>query len=81
MQVFLTPEAKKQHLRLSKVEQRKVEKRLVLLEDKPLSGKKLLGKYANLRSLRAWPYRIIYYINSRQEVWVVSILHRQGVYR
>ncbi len=84
MKVLLTSDAEKQFLKLSKSESIKVEKKLKLLTQAPYAGKKLSGEYANQRSLRAWPYRIIYMVTfaSRQETIIVAaILHRQGVYK
>ena len=82
MQVIITPRALKQYNRLSKIEQVKIKKKLLALEQYPQEGKKLSGEYSELRSLRAWPYRIIYFIDTRQkEIFIVTIAHRQGVYK
>ena len=82
MQVILSKEANKQYNKIPKSNQIKVKKKLLLLEENPLAGKKLSGKYSKLRSLKSWPYRIIYQIlDKEKEVWVVSILHRQGSYK
>lgn len=82
MKVFLTRTAEKQKLRIPKPELEKVEKQLIYLKRNPLSGKKLLGDYAGTRAIRAWPYRIVYYIKKPgNEIWIVSILHRQGTYK
>jgi mRNA-degrading endonuclease RelE of RelBE toxin-antitoxin system len=83
MKVLLTADAEKQFLKLPKPERSKVEKKLKLLTQNPHIGKKLAGAYADQRSLRAWPYRIIYTVSalSNQEaVIVLAILHRQGAY-
>ena len=82
MEVILTPKALKQYNHLPKAEQTKIKKKLSALQLNALEGKKLSGEYAELRSLRAWPYRVIYYIDNPQEkVFVVTIAHRQGVYK
>lgn len=82
MQVFLAREAQKQYKSLDRPEQKKVDKKISLLGQDPLAGKKLTGKFEGLRSAKAWPYRVIYQIKeSVGEIWIVSILHRQGVYR
>lgn len=80
MKVILTPEAKKQYNHLPKREQVKIKKKLVWLESDPLSGKKLSGTLKELRSMRVWPYRILYFIE-HDIAWIVSILHRQGAYK
>jgi len=82
MKVFITSEAKKQFRRLPKNQQSKIKKKLLLIQNSPLSGKKLTGKLKPYRSLKAWPYRIIYWINSRsKQAWIISILHRQHAYK
>ncbi|MBI2405497.1 type II toxin-antitoxin system RelE/ParE family toxin [Candidatus Microgenomates bacterium] len=82
MRVFFTKEACKHFSNLSTTEQLKIKKRAAVLESYPLAGKKLSGKFVGQRALRAWPYRIIYYIdNVHKEVWVTSIVHRQGAYK
>lgn len=82
MQVIVTPKALKQYNNLPKTEQLKIKKKLYILEQNPLEGKKLSGAYAILYSIRAWPYRIIYYIDEKQKkLFIVTIAHRQGVYK
>ena len=79
LQVIITPKAQKQYDHLPKSVQVKIKKKLGTLINDPYAGKKLSGELAQLRSLRAWPYRIIYYI-AKDKVFVTSIIHRQGVY-
>ncbi|OGM08521.1 hypothetical protein A2Z67_02205 [Candidatus Woesebacteria bacterium RBG_13_36_22] len=82
MQVIITPRVLKQYNRLPKTEQVKIKKKLLMLEQYPQEGKKLSGEYSELHSLKAWPYRIIYFIDNRQrKVYIVTISHRQGVYK
>lgn len=81
MQVIITPKAVKQYSHIPKSEQAKLKKKLLSLEQSPQEGKKLSGEFEQLRSLKAWPYRIIYYIDKKQsKVFVVTIAHRQGAY-
>ncbi len=81
MKVLITPKAQKHFAHLPKKEQIKIKKKFTLLEQSPSSGKKLIGEYAELRTLRAWPYRIFYYINETEHIlYVTSILHSQGAY-
>jgi len=83
MRVLLTADAEKQFLKLPKPERSKVEKKLKLLTQNPHAGKKLAGVYVDQRSLRAWPYRIIYTVSAppnQEAVIVLAILHRQGAY-
>ncbi len=82
MEVIVTPKALKQYKHFPKTEQAKIAKKLLILEQNAQEGKKLSGECAELRSLRAWPYRIVYYINKKQKkVFIVTIVHRQGVYK
>jgi mRNA-degrading endonuclease RelE of RelBE toxin-antitoxin system len=82
MQVIVTPKALKQYNHLPQTEKAKIKKKLLVLEQNSKEGKKLSGEYAELRSLRVWPYRIIYYIDEVQKkIFIVTIAHRQGVYK
>ncbi|MFH2085640.1 MAG: type II toxin-antitoxin system RelE/ParE family toxin [bacterium] len=78
--VFLTPQSQKDYKKLPLAEQKKIKKRLTLLEIDLHAGKKLTGKLKEVYSLRAWPYRILYILQGK-EVWVTHIAHRQGVYK
>lgn len=82
MQLIITPKAQKHFGKLPKPEQKKIIKKLSVLADDPLSGKKLEGDLQEIRSIRAWPYRILYYIDTKNKtVYITSILHRQGAYK
>ncbi len=82
MLVILSKDAQKQYEHLPRVDQIKVRKKLLLLEEEPTAGKKLTGELGGIRSLRAWPYRIIYEINKlKKRVEILKIAHRQGVYK
>lgn len=82
MHVIVTPKALKQYKYLPIPEQSKIKRKLIMLEQNPLEGKKLAGSLAEVRSLKAWPYRILYYIDEKaKKVFVVTIAHRQGVYK
>lgn len=82
MLVILSKDSKKQYDHLSPSEQKKVKKKLLSLEINPLGGKKLSGDLSMFRSLRVWPYRIIYTINKEgRRVEVSDIEHRRGVYK
>lgn len=78
-QVIITPKAQKQYKKLPPKQQAKIKKKLVSLGNNPNAGKKLAGELAQLRSLRAWPYRIIYYLD-KNKIFITSIVHRQGAY-
>ncbi len=79
--VLITLQAQKEYQKLPSKERLKIHRKLNELRINPLAGKKLVGKLAGLYSLKIWPYRAIYLIKKKNEIWVVSILHRQGAYR
>lgn len=80
--LILSKSAQKQYKRLPQTEQKKISKKLFSLLRNPLSGKKLEGELIIYRSLRAWPYRIIYLFDEENnQVKITSILHRQGAYK
>lgn len=81
MEVIITPKALKQYTQIPKPDQLKIRKKLLLLNQHPYEGKKLSGDLVGLRSLRAWPYRIIYLVDEKlSKLYVATIAHRQGVY-
>ena len=52
------------------------------LSEDPYIGKKLDGKFADVRSCRVWPYRILYRIKEKElVVLIIRIWHRQRAYR
>ncbi len=79
MNLEYKPQAVKQLKKLPKMAVKKIIRKLELLLTEPLIGKQLKGEMEGLRSLRAWPYRIIYEVKSNSVV-IYSIAHRQGVY-
>ena len=82
MLVIISKDAHKQYEHLSKSEQIKVRKKILLLAENPTAGKKLVGELRGIRSLRVWPYRIIYEINeAKKRIEVHKIAHRQGAYK
>lgn len=82
MEVSLIDRAIRELKHLPIQEQNKIKKKLQLLRENPLVGKKLTGDFAGTRSLRAWPYRIIYLIEEEKKiVKVITIIHRQGAYK
>lgn len=82
MQVIITPKAEKQYNQLPQSEKIKVKKKIKILEVDPYFGKKLSGELSDLRSFRAWPYRIFYHIDlNKKIIFIIGILHRQGAYK
>lgn len=82
IRIFLSKEAEKFFLKLNHLDQKKIIKAIDKLQKDPLVGEKLKGGYQGLFKLRAWPYRVIYsFDQNSRTVLVVTIGHRQGVYR
>lgn len=82
MDVLLTKEANNQYNKLIKTDKTKIDKKILLLFRDSSAGKKLSGEFIGKYSLKAWPYRIIYIIDkSKNAIWILSIIHRQGAYK
>jgi len=82
MQVEFSDTARKQLRKLPKSEKIKVLKKIQLLKEDLYAGKKLLGAFEGLRSLKAWPYRIIYrYSPTDKLLFINAIEHRQQAYQ
>lgn len=80
--LFMTKQADKQFEGLQKKDQKRVQATFEVLRENPLAGKQLEGKYKGLRSLRVWPYRILYAVDHRIiTVTVVKVGHRKDVYK
>jgi len=82
MVVSFSETAEKQYAKLPKPERKKIDRKIELLQLRPISGKKLKGDLQEQYSLKAWPYRILYAVDTKKKIlYVLSILHRQGVYK
>lgn len=80
--LYFSKEAEKLFSKLNSINQKKVSKAIEKLEKSPLVGEKLKGEYQGLLKLYAWPYRVIYsFDNKNKIILIVSIGHRQGVYK
>ena len=82
MKVELSEKSISNLKKLPSSEKKKIFKKLHLLEENPLLGKKLTGEFNGLFSFKAWPYRIIYQFQLNvKRIFIVTIDHRQGVYK
>jgi mRNA interferase RelE/StbE len=81
MALFLTQTFQKNFLRLPKNIQPKVESALQKIFSNPLVGKRLLGDLEGEFSLRVGSYRIIYFLDKENNIWVETVSHRKEVYR
>lgn len=79
MTIELSSEALKNFQKIPHAERKKIQRKIDSLAANPLLGKKLDGKLKDFRSVRAWPYRIIYLLELNI-ITVVRIGHRQGAY-
>jgi mRNA interferase RelE/StbE len=60
----------------------RVAKILLILPKQPQLGKKLTGDLRGLRSVRVWPYRIIYRLFKKYLlILIINIGHRRNIYR
>jgi len=80
MEIFYKPQAVKQMKKLTARERDTILRKIVLLTTNPYAGKKLSGELTNLRSLRSWPFRIVYALE-KNKVVIYSVAHRQSVYK
>lgn len=63
------------------IHKKKIRKAIAFLSINPFLGKKLGGKLKDKRSVRIWPYRIIYKVYKKEvTVLIVSVAHRGGAY-
>lgn len=82
MRVEYSDIARKQLRKLPKDKQIKVLQKIEKLKNDPYAGKKLKGEFEGLRSLKAWPYRIIYrYLSQDKLLFINVIQHRQKAYK
>lgn len=81
MQVAYSKDALKQIKKLPKTEVIKVFKKIEIIKQDPFYGKKLEGEFSEIRSVRAWPYRIIYSFSAAEGLIIRAIKHRQGAYK
>ena len=56
----------------------KVKKKLELLSSSPLAGKMLSGEFYGVRSLRAWPLRILYTFDPDKQVIIIEAIEYRG---
>ncbi len=82
MKVEYSRTAEKQIKKLPKDKQIKVLATIEKLKKDPYAGKKLKGEFEELRSLKVWPYRIIYrYLPQERLLFINVIKHRQKAYK
>ena len=81
-QILTTSRFDKELLRLDVRYRQKIENAIEDLATNPLLGKKLNDNLKKYRSIREGVYRIIYEVKKdKLIILVVSVQHRQGVYK
>lgn len=82
MRVEYSNTARKQLKKLTLTKRIKILKEIEKLKNDPYAGKKLKGEFEDLRSLKIWPYRIIYrYLSQDRLLFINVVQHRQAVYK
>lgn len=82
MKLQYSSRAQKDLTKLPRIKVRAILKKIELLPTSLFLGKKLGGKFKEFYSLKVWPYRVIYQINKWQKIiFIVTVEHRQGVYK
>ena len=79
--IIISTRASKELRNLPADMRRKIDRAIDILRENPFMGKKLHADFEGMRSLRVWPYRIVYVIARHiVTVTVLRVGHRQGVY-
>jgi mRNA-degrading endonuclease RelE of RelBE toxin-antitoxin system len=82
MEIIYAPTVLKNLSKIPLPDLKKVKKKIESLKSDPLSGKNLKGEFEGLKSLRAWPLRIIYIFDSKKDIIkIVAIDYRGQVYK
>ena len=82
MKVNYSKTSLKQLKKLTRTKQIEILKKIEKLKNNPDAGKKLKGPLKNFRSLKTWPYRIIYqYSKNDRAIFINIIQHRQSAYK
>lgn len=82
IKIYFSKEAQKFLRKLNSTDQEKISKAIDKVKTNPLAGEKLKGEYKSLLKIYAWPYLVIYgFDNKKRNIFVVTIGHRQGIYK
>lgn len=78
MEIRYKAEAIKQLQKIGSKDKKKAKKKLELLISNPFEGKPLQGQLKGLRSLRAWPLRIIYTYDKKHNLIIIETVDYRG---
>ncbi len=82
MEILYKDEAVRKLKSLGPAEKQKAKRKIESILFNPLAGKILKGEFSSLRSLKAWPLRIIYTFDSRsQTITIITVDYRGNVYK
>lgn len=82
MEIIYAPTVIKNLSKIPSPDLKKVKKKIEILKPDPLSGKNLKGEFSGLKSLRAWPLRIIYILDHKKDIIkIVAIDYRGQAYK
>lgn len=82
MKLVLKDEAVKRLKRIGSAEKIKAKRKIYSLLSDPFQGKMLMGKLKGLRSVKAWPLRIVYTFDPvEQVIQIETIDYRGRVYK
>ncbi len=78
---YLTNTVQKKFQKLPKDIQVRIEDALREISLNPYVGKKLMSELEGEYSFRIGRYRIIYFMDEMQNIWIETVNHRKDVYR
>jgi len=78
MEIRYKPEAIKQLKKIGAKDKNKVRRKIESLDANPFGGKLLQGQLKDIRSLRAWPLRIIYTFDSKSKIITIETVDYRG---
>ena len=81
MRLVYTHQAFKKLNKIGASDLPKVKKKLVNLSNGILVGKDLKGEFSGIKSVRAWPLRIMYRLDTNHRIVILDIDYRGNVYK
>lgn len=81
MGLYLAEAFQRKFQKLPKNIQIKIEKGLREIYLDPYGGKRLIGELEGEFSYRIGRYRIIYFVDENQDIWIEAVGHRKDVYK
>ena len=79
--LYLTNTFQKKFQKIPKDIQARIEEALREISLNPYAGKKLMGELEGEYSYRIGRYRIVYFVDEKQNIWIETLSHRKDVYQ